>query len=532
MEKKAHMGREEFLAHFPETVSEEIMKYIEEDALPRRNFIFTKRVKSIQTAYCTKCNKQYLPSSEYKEKTTVKCEKCQADCVVRASGRSRNDAYYRTYIVYYEKSLRNPEAITATGYWIDRDYRKNYIDVKPEVETLHRYLFQPGEKAVQFDYSWGSKNWLYQSGTNVKSYFNWSGLAGGYGSFGVNLRVSFESIEQAVSGTPFQYSMWNEYWKAHGDMTRFFALYSQSPCVEYLTKLGMSYFVHARLGGGNTYGAINWRGKTVQEVLKMSKQQFRELSPFLHKNNLHPLSLRLQQLNPLIPLTELNEMAKRYDECFQDLKKILGCTSIRRADNYICKQYEMHQQRRLDNNFRFYSKSQVVSEWKDYMNDCLTLEMDLKEDSILFPRDLHKAHQETIKRVKYKADAELNKKIADRLPMLRRKYLYQKDGFLLRPIIDTNELITEGNKLHHCVGGYSKRYADGECVIMALRMSSRPDTPFFTMQITRDSVTQCRGLNNCDMTPMVKEFVNSFVKEKLEGKKKDKNVTKCQEAAV
>lgn len=38
---------------------------------------------------------------------------------------------------------------------------------------------------------------------------------------------------------------------------------------------------------------------------------------------------------------------------------------------------------------------------------------------------------------------------------------------LIRPADDADELIAEGAALHHCVGGYADRMADGETAIFS-----------------------------------------------------------------
>ena len=60
---------------------------------------------------------------------------------------------------------------------------------------------------------------------------------------------SRDSIKKAVKGTPFQYSTYDSY--IDGDMVKFFSLYARYPCVEYLTKFGMSELVEAKLIGND-----------------------------------------------------------------------------------------------------------------------------------------------------------------------------------------------------------------------------------------------------------------------------------------
>lgn len=163
------------------------------------------------------------------------------------------------------------------------------------------------------------------------------------------------------------------------------------------------------------------------------------------------------------------------------------------------------------------------------MSDCVRLGMDLKNDSVLFPPNLHQAHQNTIKQVKIKEDEELTKKIQLRREALE-KYSFEAMGFLIRAAADSKELIEEGKKLHHCVGTYADRYADGRCDILIIRQSDAPDTPFYTMEIQNEKVWQCRGLKNCGMTKDVERFVDAFREARLE--KKAKKQTRMEVTAI
>lgn len=64
--------------------------------------------------------------------------------------------------------------------------------------------------------------------------------------------------------------------------------------------------------------------------------------------------------------------------------------------------------------------------------------------------------------------------------------------------------------LHHCVGSYTERVADGKCVILFLRKCSDESKPFYTIEVHGQEVVQVRGMGNCGMTPEVKTFVAAW----------------------
>ena len=88
-------------------------------------------------------------------------------------------------------------------------------------------------------------------------------------------------------------------------------------------------------------------------------------------------------------------------------------------------------------------------------------------------------------------------------------------GLMVIPPKSAEEIVEEGQKLHHCVGGYVSRVAKNECTILFLRKEEHPDIPFYTMEVREGKVKQLRGDGNCDPTPEVKAYFELWKKEKL-----------------
>ena len=100
------------------------------------------------------------------------------------------------------------------------------------------------------------------------------------------------------------------------------------------------------------------------------------------------------------------------------------------------------------------------------------------------------------------------------------------DAVSLQDKLRQMELMAEGKTLHHCVGGYIKRMAEGETAIFFLRKASEPDKPFYTLELQKKRVIQCRTEHNAsyDRNPDVKNFVDMWMEKvvKKGGKKKAK----------
>jgi hypothetical protein len=145
--------------------------------------------------------------------------------------------------------------------------------------------------------------------------------------------------------------------------------------------------------------------------------------------------------------------------------------------------------------------------------------MDITQESIFFPKDVHVAHQRTIERIKMKDNQKLNRTIMKRAKELEKDYCFELRGLLIRPAGSYRELLAEGNALHHCVANYGKRYADGQTIILFIRRASEPDTPYYTMEVHDNRIIQCRGLKNCNPNKAVSSFVKASESKKLRNKK-------------
>ena len=66
----------------------------------------------------------------------------------------------------------------------------------------------------------------------------------------------------------------------------------------------------------------------------------------------------------------------------------------------------------------------------------------------------------------------------------KRKKVFEAedDEFIIRLPLKLSEIVEEGNKLSHCVGGYTDRHATGSTTILFLRKKSDANKPFYTIE--------------------------------------------------
>ena len=183
---------------------------------------------------------------------------------------------------------------------------------------------------------------------------------------------------------------------------------------------------------------------------------------------------------------------------------------------YKLMKYLNEQAARNPKNSHYSTAVKIVFDlYHDYIRFCNDLGYDLTDDFVLFPRDVKDAHDRASEMFDKKKAQIYNEKIAAQYESLASQYRMSNAGLMVIPPKSATEIVEEGQKLHHCVGGYVSRVAKNECTILFLRKEEQPDTPFYTMELRKGAVRQLRGDGNCDPTPDVKAYMELWKKEKL-----------------
>ncbi|MBS3885593.1 MAG: PcfJ domain-containing protein [Dethiobacter sp.] len=505
---KQKITLDECLLHIPQPLTPDIKEYAIEEVFKRHRYIFVTRDGKYRTGYCTYCHKRFdADKVRHNQKATCPC--CQSECIGKLVGMGRKGMFDDAYFVFYMKSAIDPSVIVAVGTYAARDFYYDYWNVKTNYATTSLYVFQPGIGGTAFHrHAWYNRN---EQSMYLGDTFNRAGSCKCQFNRGHNASIhatySRESIAAAVAGTPFQYSTWEQY--KQGDMTEFFDLAARYPCVEYLTKLGFRRLIEEKLNGDRTYGAINWNGKSMEKVLKVSRQELQAASKELHG------AIGFDELwimqegkkdGSKLSLSEARDVLGALSHYLDEVLRHPEHGNIRTIYNYLLKQTKKG---------KYKTARDAFPAWRDYIKDCKELGYDLTKERTRFPTNLYKAHQKTIKLVKHKADEILNQKIKHRAEKIKH-LCFEKDGLLIRPALSTEELITEGKVLDHCVGGYSKGYAEGKGDILFVRRIEEPDKPYFTVEVRGGFVAQCRGRKNCGLKDDVKSFMDAFKKERLQ----------------
>lgn len=330
-------------------------------------------------------------------------------------------------------------------------------------------------------------------------------------------------------------------------LTAYLRMWAKYPQVENLVRQGYCAFVlrtieHCTNTRGYYYNAVStFRVNDVKKFINI-KEKRPHLMLGIEKNEVHlakrlPFDMfNIYRLARKIDGIKLSESSldlmhahksrlAGYAEFFN--KKHNGYQpKVLSTVNYILRQVE-----RVKKGNELINLQYLTDYWDMMFQVC-----EVMEPSLLYPKNLIKAHDDMQKRVKEKADEILSKKIH----LQAEKHIdlcFTDDelGLMIFPCDSHADLINEGNKLDHCVARYAESVANGSTCILFIRKTSAPDKPFFTLEYKNGYVVQNRGKKNCARTAQVQQFENKWLEHIKNGGKKNvkrNNAQKQQRAGA
>ena len=491
--------------HLPRPITAEMRKRSSE-ALDAYLFGMPKK-KGKREAYCTACGRTFEVGENYKHKTDAICPKCKKEAAYFESWRGRGKCVVANYHAFWAQSKLD-NTVFQVGVICERDFT-NSISAEPEYIladiTMFREKRAPAKFHAAFSYAHG-----YRVSRSTRPCA--SAFSNGTGGYYYGLRMPHfdcnKTLKEAARGTQLERcGIGTEHFKCLEESWKLYELVAMAmryPSVEYLCKMGQKNLISEVIHWGQKETYINLNGKTAKDVLGLTPQVLNEVKKrktVLDRDIMRARSVYVQR-NELYDLDDLLAMAyggQDFDAIIT-IGKNIGLSN-KRIVGYIERQGTK-------------SRGSVARDWRDYLQQCETLGMDLADEAVSMPKNLDEAHREMHKRVEYKKNTACNELIAARAARLKQ-FRFESDGILLRPFESATEIIDEGTALAHCVGGYVKRYAGGDTILCALRRTDAPDTPWHTVEFTvkTETLVQCRGYDNKtkpDEKPLLDAFWAAF----------------------
>lgn len=505
----------------PEALPEGLIDYIRREVLPKDRVIIYKRGNV--NGICTVCGTQvHARGRRFTQSAHATCPNCGArvSCVLEDG--CAFAANYIENVVAVQKGT-DGKTVFFRQWLLRRDHTARWEHIEDFLQETVRYAIRGAKTA-----KWQKQGkWNYYMKTERYELDEWTRWSdnriydGGYYFY-------TGGIEEALSGTAMQYADLDGYLTAerHNKNPIYFLEYhARYPVVEFLWKAGYRNIVHNRVFGMSkeNRNAIRWERKKLKECFKFPLRILKLMPPEEWSlNDIQRVNDLWGRYGGIITDTEIRLVLQSKVD-IQLWSRATAYASVGKILKYIQKQAEKRKEENPDR--RNVSKDESARIYRDYLQECEQLHLDLHDKEILFPKDLTAAHNRTMEQVKFernKADQEKFQKAVEKL----EKFAWSEGEFFIRPAREQMELTAEGKALHHCVGGYIRRMAEGETAIFFLRKVSEPDKPFYTLELQKKRVIQCRTEHNAsyDRNPDVKNFVDMWIEKivKKGGKKKAK----------
>ena len=273
---------------------------------------------------------------------------------------------------------------------------------------------------------------------------------------------------------------------------------SRRPEIEYLIKLGLYRLCHDELSTEYGYRSRLFKGKKAEEVLGMPREEIEKHRRADPDGDTFEVCRQLYKSGFTLKVEDIQQIDR-----------------LNISQKYITTLWEMARMRSLKRALNYLEKQGVplgdhwLMEWRDYMSMAEKIGWNIRDEQIAFPKKLHRAHDEAMKALKIKEDAETERRISQ-LGKALSGLSWSFDGLSIFPARSQAELISEGQAMSHCVGRgmYARKMAEGKTAIFFIRRTKEAETPYVTLELNlrTKKVAQCYGKGDKYPGDKVKNF--------------------------
>ena len=296
---------------------------------------------------------------------------------------------------------------------------------------------------------------------------------------------------------------------------------------ELIAKAGLSNIIK-----GMMWGTLRYRqnGKTPENRLGIKKNRLKDImaGASIWDIDIFRIEKQLGKNWNADEVKAVDWFIRRFDVKKEILNQLLEYTTPVKLENYLKKQFET-----VNNDW---SKRELFTEYIDYFMMKRAEGYDMHNSVYMYPKDLLRRHREIIAlREKKTNEARLEyvhqmyPGIASRYEDLMDRYGAAAGGYIIRPAKSAEEIVEEGRKLHHCVGGdtYLAKHQKGTSTILFLRTIEEKDTPYITVEIKGTEILQWYGAY--DKKPerdKMQSWLDTYIKELKKHERQAKRKTK------
>ena len=511
--------RDEDVSLCPNELPTGLVEYIRREVIPRDNVLLYKKGNVRGTCYL--CGHEVRATvKRFTQNGWVNCPDCGREVYTLLETSDRFKVDYVQNIASIQKGT-DGKTVFIRLWHLCRDYSAEWENIPEYLEEVARWGIR-GRKAAKW-YAEGKDNYYYNATRyKLRNWTRMKNLPDVYDGF-YDFYIPTDWDVQ-VENTTLQYCDLAGYRRTatqkrvNTNQIRFLVDWARYPAVEKLWKAGYTDPVFHKMTSTpkECQHTIRWTKDAISEAIRFPKRLLK-----LHA----PADWTIWKLKAMTEAWDLVQAGRirekeipellRCSASFDYFRAALGHASVHKIVAYLEKRIAVERARHPDTTY-FYTPVA----YRDYLKDCIKLGWNLNDLQILLPPNLDAAHQRTTEQVKYEANRSENEKFQK----TREKKLWMEwtqGDLLIRMPRNGEEIIREGQALHHCVGGYVNRAAEGSVTILFVRLVAAPDTPYYTLEWNGERVVQCRTTSNRDyrQDQEVYDFVTSWVSKHEELKK-------------
>ena len=342
--------------------------------------------------------------------------------------------------------------------------------------------------------------------------------------FGMECFISEETgeiylpgLEKALQGTAWEYCALRQFYERTAipmQVSHYLKMYLQHPLlIERLTKVGFENIVADVVYQHGFSDALDEMQTKTHRILCVEKQDVSVLREqktgvSLLKKYQAYVAIHLRGRAELFQWQLHNEVKEIPTDIFQYM-------TAEKFMRYIDAQFPIYCETRPANGYRDPTMETLVITYVDYLHICRRQAYDMKDKSVLFPKNCAAAHDREAERIQKINDAQKNKAFGMAYAGFARKAVLSNEELQIVCPKRANDLVDEGKALHHCVGSYIDKVADGRCLIVFVRRVEEPKKPYVTVEVRDGKIAQIHGDHNSKPTEEVQKFIDLWSRKVL-----------------
>jgi DNA-directed RNA polymerase subunit RPC12/RpoP len=480
--------------------------WLKNKAFENSKYIFYKRIRKMIHGVCSHCGSRVMLENATHNKLG-RCPECRAKVTFKAINKAKRYADWEIvsiiqkikdgYVIRYFKGIMTFKNYGETDNFPNeildtlKDPKFYYYEGSREIITFGK---QDQTKWEEFEriYSWQIKGYEWKKEMKRSSFNNKELLRDS------NPYFYKRNLKRLLKRSKWKYCGLDHYKGTHMNISNYLYVYEQKPALEYLCKLGLKRIVVEVVNR-----MVYWGNSIVQleeKRLGLDKESFvRAIKLDMGQREMEFQSFLSETKYKVSDQQFKWAVANTDTETFSQMLKY---TTAHKIIKYIETQAVKGDTRHS------------ITTWRDYMYQCNSLGMDVKNDFVIFPRNLIEKHDEYTQMIKENENKVLDEGIIRQHKKWSNKLNYQAGNLGIELAAGQKQLLDEGAALRHCVGSYGFRMAEGRSLILFIRKNQEP---YYTVELDVDKleVKQCRGQRNKAPEKDVKHFLNKWKVKRL-----------------